>query len=571
MKKVNLRLVTIVCGLALTMWLGCGGEDEEEETTAQCEPACSAGFTCEDGQCVLHVENQCNPACAAGFKCENGVCVQDTTGGCDPVCGPGLKCENSKCVPDTTGQCVPACGAGFKCENGVCVQDTTGQCVPACGAGFKCENGVCVQDTTGQCVPACGAGFKCENGVCVQDTTGQCDPACTAGFKCENGQCVPDTTGQCDPPCGEGFKCENGVCVPVVQTQCEPEGNVANLKACAEGPIDVTIKGATVTYLFDSGYFLQDASGATEVYVGNEWPYEAPAVGKIVDLHATEYGNYKNQQEITMSDPPVVTGDGNVAAMILDIVAGSVVPSEELESRIVKGNDITVVGVDGKNFKVNYGTLKEIPMRIVTQELLCLGATFDLVTGIVTHYEEEYRFQTFAASDLANINTTTCNVPPESDNSNWGFEEETQTDPPADFEKTTTDFTAEWTNETAHGGTHSCKLTWTSQDNQDLYQAWYMPAAEGQTVTFKVWAAENDAAGKFRLALDFYNENHMSVKKEYATDYTKDGAGWVELQLAKPAPAGTKFVRGFVRLYDETDKWDGDASAFIDDWSMAIQ
>jgi hypothetical protein len=44
-----------------------------------CDPACDAGFECDDGVCKVHVEDPapnttCDPACEVGFECDNGVC-----------------------------------------------------------------------------------------------------------------------------------------------------------------------------------------------------------------------------------------------------------------------------------------------------------------------------------------------------------------------------------------------------------------------------------------------------------------------------------------------------------------
>jgi len=195
----------------------CGSDGGEDD--GACEPACTAGFTCVEGDCVAATE-VCDPECPAGQECKNGVCVAETPG-CDPACGEGFECQNGACVA-LTPECVPECGQGMVCENGACVPDATG-CDPACGEGFECENGACVPVATG-CDPACGEGFECQNDACVPVATG-CDPACQDGWECQDGQCVEIVVG-CDPACQDGWECQDGQCVEIV-VECDP--------ACQQG------------------------------------------------------------------------------------------------------------------------------------------------------------------------------------------------------------------------------------------------------------------------------------------------------------------------------------------------
>jgi len=330
------------------------------------------------------------------------------------------------------------------------------------------------------------------------------------------------------------------------------------------------LKNVTVTYVYDAGYFVQDDSGAVQVYVGNAWPYEAPVVGKVIDLHATDYGNYKNHQEVKVSDAPVATGNGNVEAMKVDFTNGTV-PSEALESYVLKGTGFTVKNVEGKDLTVDYGTAAGVVFRTDFPGPLCVGAKFDLATAVVTQFIDAYRIQSFHAEDVVNLDTAGCQAAPEYDNSNWGFEETASNDPPADFEKLTSDFTALWTTAQKHAGNNGCELTWTSQDNQDFYQGWYMPVTAGQNVTFTLWTIDNDAAGRFRLSLEFYGADKSSVGKEYSSTYTTDNPAWMQMTYSFVAPASTAFVRAFVRLYDVAESWDASATVFIDDWNVIAQ
>jgi hypothetical protein len=470
---------------------------------------------------------------------------------------------------DVSLECEPACTAGFTCVEGQCVENAPPACEPACTEGFTCIEGQCVEDEPTACEPACGEGFECIDSLCVEKQPPACEPACGAGFTCVEGQCVEDEPLVCEPACEAGFECIEGTCVQIPQGECELEGNVKNLKGCIEGPVDVTIQGATVTYVFAQGYFIQDASGGMEVYVGDEWAYDVPQVDQIIDIHVTEYGNFNNQQEVVTSDAPVVTGTGDAAALKVDLSDGTL-PSEDTESKLVMIKGITATAMDGKNVTASYGTATDVVVRLDTPELVCPGATFDLMTAIVTHFKTDHRIQSFHAADIANVDTEGCKPVGDADDSNWGFEEAGPADPPADFEKMGSDFTAQTTDESFHGGAQSCKLTWTSTENQDFFQGMYQAVTVGQTVTFKVWAMDNDTAGRIRINVEFYNVNYLSLKKEYG-GYTSDNAEWTEMTHEIAAPDGAAFARAFVRLYDVSENWDNDASVFIDDWSVGIQ
>lgn len=354
---------------------------------------------------------------------------------------------------------------------------------------------------------------------------------------------------------------------------CAAEGNIANLRTCAEGAVTVTLKGVVVTYVFNSGYFVQDASGAIEVYTGATPSYTLPAVGKKIDLLVTEWGNYKNQQEVTASDAPVEVGDGDVEALKTDLSAG-VLPSEENESFVVKGTGFEVITVAGKDAVVKYGTASDVMLRIeIDENGLCVGAKFNLASGVIDQYDADHRIHLWYLADLSDLNTDACPKEDVPDMSNWGFEESKTDDPPPDFEKTTLAFTANRVTSEFHTGAAACKLTWTSTDNQDFYQTYYFPVTVGKNLTFKAWFKDNDAGGKARLGLIFYKADMTKFPgglDDYSATYTADSADWAEHSFTRLVPADAAFARGLVRMYDVT--WGTtitSATVYVDDWSMA--
>jgi|GEM_PF-2545702 len=440
--------------------------------------------------------------------------------------------------------------------------DTTPGCDPACGAGYHCEGTTCVADPVG-CDPACGTGYHCEGSTCVADPAG-CDPACGAGFHCEGTTCVADPVA-CNPSCELGFACVDGNCVAA--PACEGSGNVTALKACAEGPSDFTLTGVVVTYVYDKGYFVADASGGMQIYVGDVWPYTAPVVGDKVDVHVTEYGSYMNSAEAKVTDTLTPKGTGDAAALTLDLSAGTE-PVEALENRAVKGTGFTVTQLGGQNGLVSYGTAVDVPLRLDVPAGLCVGATFDLAAGVIVQFQDTYRLQTFhAATDVVNVNAAGCST---FDASNWNFEEDGSQDPPADFAKGSDGFVANVTADQAHAGSHACQLTWTSQDNQDLYQGLYLPIVAGQTAHFTLWVMDNDPAGRVRPSLEFYDAAKASVGKEY-DGYSEDNPAWVQMTYDLVAPENAVYVRAFVRLYDVSGAWAGTATVYVDDWSLTVQ
>ena len=439
--------------------------------------------------------------------------------------------------------------------------ETTPGCDPACGAGFHCEGSTCVADAT-TCDPACGAGFHCVGTTCVADPV-TCDPACGAGYHCVGTSCVADPV--CDPACTDGQVCQDGTCVAA--PTCTGSGNVVALKACAEGPADFDLTNVVVTYVYGKGYFVADASGYMQIYVGDTWAYSVPVVGDLVTVHVTEYGAYQNNAEVKATDALTKLGTGNATALILDI-SGGTQPDEANENRAVKGTGFTATAVNGKDLVVSYGNATGVALRVDTSAGMCAGTTFDLAGAVFGQFQDSYRIQSFdAARDLTNVDASGC---ASSDTSNWGFEEDGSQDPPADFEKGSAGFVANVSADQVHGGSHACALTWTSQDNQDFVQGAYIPIVEAQTAHFAVWVYDNDPAGRVRPSLEFFDAAKASLGKQY-DGYSEDGAAWVQMTYDYQAPAGAAFVRAFVRLYDVTDAWTGTATVYVDDWSLTVQ
>jgi hypothetical protein len=371
---------------------------------------------------------------------------------------------------------------------------------------------------------------------------------------------VPDVPGEADAP--------PEVSAPDVVGPCPAEGDVATLKACPQGDLEPAflLRDVVVTYGYDQGFFVQDDSGAILVYAGNaDW--ELPAVGSVLDLPVERLSDWEGNAEVGRAAAPTVVGQQDVTPLALDLSAGQV-PGEGIESRLVRVADATVVSGEGTDWVIRYGNSPDVGLRVDLPLGLCAGAHVTLARAVVVqagdaHVVRSYHLDT----DLGGLDDAGCDKP---DSANWGFELDDPSDPPPGFEKATGFFTATRTTVHAHAGAASCALTWKNNANQDLYQQLWVPATPGQAVTFHVWALDTDDDGRVRAALAFYDAAKGSLGAQYAELISVDDPAWQDLTVTALAPAGSAWVRAFVRLYDVSGGTDGTATVWIDDWTLPI-
>jgi hypothetical protein len=361
---------------------------------------------------------------------------------------------------------------------------------------------------------------------------------------------------------------------------------VAELRASAEGPVNVLLCNVAVTYVYVDGFFVQESAegGAMSVYVGKtdgdpaNWPYAAPSVGDVLNIQVTEFGSFKGHQQITASLPPEAAGTTDVSAYALDLSEGTL-PSEELESRLVMVTGATIDQKKGKVMGISYGTATNVVFFAGKGKSLCRNATFDLVRAVVVEYTTDpegatlHELKTWDASlDVANLDDSGCAV----DDSNWDFEDWTLTDPPLGFVKTdkSKGFAVSQDTVNFHGGTSSAQVWVKTKDNSpELAQSWYMPVTVGTNYSLVVWALDNEAQLRARLILEFYDSKaEVGKDGEKYSAYTEDSADWQSLSHARVAPEGAIQLRGFIRFYDQTDEFDPEVGAgmSIDDWSVTM-
>ncbi|MFH1811418.1 MAG: hypothetical protein ABIJ09_21940 [Pseudomonadota bacterium] len=94
-------------------------------------------------------------------------------------------------------------------------------------------------------------------------------------------------------------------------------------------------------------------------------------------------------------------------AQDLSAGAGTAI-GEALEAELVVLDTATVVSGGGRHYVISYGTDSVTADLYLYEGVLCVGATFDLVSGYVQDDDGHYTIRSYYTSDLANIDTLAC-------------------------------------------------------------------------------------------------------------------------------------------------------------------
>ena len=175
-----------------------------------------------------------------------------------------------------------------------------------------------------------------------------------------------------------------------------------------EGPVTATLCDVTVTYLYLNGYFVQEGptGPGIEIFQVGTWTPDV-AVGDRVDIPVTNVGNFHGTKEVDAHDAITVRSSGNpIDGLIQDLSAGTL-PSEDLESEIVRVTNGTVTAIATLDVTVSYGTATGVTLRVDDSGPFCIGAIFDAVL-IATEYDAVYRIQSFVTADFTRLDTTMC-------------------------------------------------------------------------------------------------------------------------------------------------------------------
>jgi hypothetical protein len=261
----------------------------------------------------------------------------------------------------------------------------------------------------------------------------------------------------------------------------------------------------------------------------------------------------------------------DVTPWVQDLSAGGAV-DETTESELVRINTALLVGGGGSAYTATYGTGGATTLYYLGFGTLtpppCLGMTLD-VQAPSGQYDTTYEVTAFRAGDFSALDDSSCTI---DDDSNWDFEDwVTSADPPEDFYKVpATLFTSTQSTATVHDGASACDLTWTTVDNRDFGESWYVPVTVGAVYTFHAWLYDNDPAGRTRPAYQYYDAARATAGgAHYMTTYTTDNPAWVEVAYATvPVPAGSAYLRAFLRMYDVSPPFTTTATLYTDDWAV---
>ena len=199
--KINVPCLGVLIGALLAL-AGCTGKVDGQS------PTCGAGQRACGLECKTVATDQqncgaCGNACSAGQTCQNGQCL----------CSSGLLACNGSCVSATAahcGGCTTMCPTGQVCSANVCQA--------SCATGeTQCSDGACVPANGGDALHcggcnACPPGAVCNAGICGCSIAGQ--------MLCSN-SCVDTSTsslhcGGCNQPCNG--TCTNGICASATGT-----------------------------------------------------------------------------------------------------------------------------------------------------------------------------------------------------------------------------------------------------------------------------------------------------------------------------------------------------------------
>lgn len=178
----------------------CDGEpDDTVDSVCKCaggsQQGCREARACQTG--VQHCELAADRSSSNWGECvyEN---LDDGTecggGDCDPACDAGFVCDQDECIDSGGGDAV---GAG-ECLDGACMAVCGGEGEDCCN--FACDSGLACAGMPGTCVDdGCGSNGQ----ACCGGTT------CDAGLLCEEMGCVP--CGAQGQACCENMECDGGL------------------------------------------------------------------------------------------------------------------------------------------------------------------------------------------------------------------------------------------------------------------------------------------------------------------------------------------------------------------------
>ncbi len=185
---------------------------------------------------------------------------------------------------------------------------------------------------------------------------------------------------------------------------------ISALRSAGDGPVDMQMCPAFVTYVTYLGYFLQTNKDgpAIMVFEGTEWVPDV-IVGDQVEMRVSSLTTYRGTKEINGHGPvTIITRGTDIGDLVQDIASG-IMPGEELESEIIRVENAMVEEIDGRDVTISYGTASGVWLLPEDSGLLCPGSTFTL-QGVVLERSDlsTYHIRSFENGDLSGIDVSSC-------------------------------------------------------------------------------------------------------------------------------------------------------------------
>jgi len=148
---------------------------------------------------------------------------------------------------------------------------------------------------------------------------------------------------------------------------------------------------------------------------------------------------------------------------------------------------------------------------------------------------------------------------------NGDFEDWSTSDPPPNWTKATSAYSATQESSTVRNGSSSVNLTFTSTSTQ-TFDGDLISGISGDTsYTFSLWALDNDAAGRVTIAYAWFDSSDVQIGSwVYSNLYTSDSSSWQEVSHSNTSPSTAAKAAVRIRMYDY-GSWDGDCTIYVDD------
>jgi len=185
---------------------------------------------------------------------------------------------------------------------------------------------------------------------------------------------------------------------------------LAQLRALPDGPVNVILEPSRITYVrAGRNFHIQaDAPGpATSVFTAATGTPPG-VIGNTIEIHVTELATFDGNKQIMTT---AAVDNDNIVASVSDLAQTlTVVPSEDLESELVKIERGTVTAVQPPNtftVQLTNGTLVKLFSPVGSQVGLCQGATFDLLAPVI-EFQGAHEVTSTVMTDFTNVNVQAC-------------------------------------------------------------------------------------------------------------------------------------------------------------------